>query len=484
VRKSLYNKPLCLNWYDEFLMRYKSTRGGVTNVTFKDAVIMGLASDGGLLLPEHVPDVSSKLTQWRNLRYQDLAFEVMSHFVDDIDSETLRDIIERSYANFDHEEITPVREVGQVFVLELFHGPTLAFKDVALQFLGNVFEHILTERNSTVNILGATSGDTGSAAIEGIRGKAHINIYIMFPEGKTSPIQEQQMTSVLDDNVHNIAIEGSFDDCQSLMKSVFTDLPFKESHNLAAVNSVNWTRVLAQVVYYFSAYFQLGSPFQFDVSVPTGNFGNILAGFIAKKMGLPIRRLILATNSNDILSRFFNTGIYERGRVSYTHSPSMDIQVSSNFERYLYYKCDEDPVKLSEFMDRFAETGRAEMRFNADRFDESFLAASVSDDDTEAVIRHYFETHDYLVDPHTAVGLAVADRFRDESVPLLCLSTAHPAKFEGVMLKTLPGADVSHPTLEALRDLPTRKKVMKADVALIKSLIAEKPEVGTASDTL
>ncbi len=432
---------------------------------------MGLAPDGGLLLPEQIPDVAEELVQWQNLGYAELAYEVMSYYIDDIDPETLREIIERSYATFDHELVTPVRNVGDVHILELFHGPTLAFKDVALQFLGNIFEHILTERQTTVNILGATSGDTGSAAIAGIRGKSNINIYIMFPEGKTSTIQEQQMTSVLDNNVHNIAINGSFDDCQSLMKSVFSDLEFKQSHNLAAVNSVNWTRVLAQIVYYFSGYFQIGSPLHFDVCVPTGNFGNILAGFLARKMGLPIRRLILATNSNDILARFFNSGVYERGPVNFTHSPAMDIQVSSNFERYLYYKCDENPTKLSEFMQGFADTGRAEMRFNSSRFDPVFRAASVSDEETRNTIKRYFDSHQYVVDPHTAVGLSVAARFRDDTVPLLALSTAHPAKFEDVMANALPGSAITHPTLEALKGLPTRKKLLDAHVAEIKLLI-------------
>ena len=460
-------------------MIYKSTRGNVEHLAFKDAVIMGLASDGGLLLPEQIPDVSNQLADWQDFSYQQLAFELMSLYVDDIDDAALREIIDKSYATFDSDLVTPVRLVGDIHILELFHGPTLAFKDIALQFLGNVFEHILSERNTTINILGATSGDTGSAAIAGVRGKANINIYIMFPEGKTSPVQEQQMTSVLDDNVHNIALRGSFDDCQELMKSVFGDLSFKHSLNLAAVNSVNWTRVLAQIVYYFSAYYQMGSPGQFDACVPTGNFGNILAGYIAREMGLPIRKLILATNSNDILARFFNSGVYERGEVHFTHSPAMDIQVSSNFERYLYYKTGKDPEKLTEFMAQFANRGKAEMRFNSTSFDAGFVAASVSDDETTATIRRYFETHEYLVDPHTAVGLAVAERYRDPQVPLLSLSTAHPAKFEDVIGKALPGVSVSHPTLEALRHLPTRKTVLDVDVQAVKKMIKTESSIAS-----
>ena len=450
-------------------MRYKSTRGNVTGVTFKDAVMMGLASDGGLLIPESIPNLAPCLDRWNGLSYQELALEVMSPFIDDIDRDTLKNIIDRSYVTFDHPGITPVCQLGNIFLLELFHGPTLAFKDIALQFLGNMFEHILTERQSTVNILGATSGDTGSAAIAGIRGKENINIYVMFPEGKTSPVQELQMTSILDDNVHNISVKGSFDDCQLLMKSIFSDLAFKETHNLAAVNSVNWTRVLAQIVYYFSAYYQLGRPEQFDVCVPTGNFGNIFAGYMAKRMGLPIRRLILATNSNDILARFFNTGVYERGGVNFTHSPAMDIQVSSNFERYLYYKCDGDSEKVKEFMHNFLTHGRADMRFNSTRLDESFRASSVSNEETIETIRRYADELDYIVDPHTAVGLAVANKLVEPDIPLLSLSTAHPAKFEDVMLAA--GSKVSHPTLEALKGSPTRKKVMQANIADIKALI-------------
>ena len=280
------------------------------------------------------------------------------------------------------------------------------------------------------------------------------------------------MTSVLDANVHNVGIEGSFDDCQALMKSVFSDLPFKEKYNLASVNSVNWTRVLAQVVYYFSAFNQLGQPDQFDVCVPTGNFGDIFAGYVAKQMGLPIRKLILATNSNDILSRFFNTGIYERGSVNFTHSPAMDIQVASNFERYLYYKCNQDSGKLREFMESFANCGKAEMRFNSASFDDDFLAASVDNEETISTIRKYHEKYNYIADPHTAVGLAVADHYRDESVPLLSLATAHPAKFEEVMVKALPGTKVDHPTLNALEGLETRKTVLSANVDDVKALIA------------
>lgn len=452
-------------------MKYCSTRGGVSGLSFKDAVIMGLADDGGLLIPEHIPDVSPHLARWAGLSYPGLALEIMAHYIDDIARDELAEIIERSYATFDSATVTPVKAVGDVHVLELFHGPTLAFKDVALQFLGNVFEHILLERGSQVSILGATSGDTGSAAIAGIRGKNNIQIYIMFPDGKTSPVQELQMTTVLDDNVHNLAIEGSFDDCQRMMKEIFSDLPFKQKHNLAAVNSVNWTRVLAQIVYYFSAWYQLGQPKHFDVAVPTGNFGNICAGFYAMRMGLPISRLILCSNENDILCRLFNTGVYRRGPVNITHSPAMDIQVSSNVERYLYYKFGESPSKVSAFMKSFAEQGEATVHFNTDRFDQAFLAGSANNDETIETIREVYGEVGYLLDPHSAVGVCVGRRFRREDIPLLCLATAHPAKFSDAIEMALPGIGVHHESLDSLAELPARKLKLKADVSAVRQVI-------------
>jgi threonine synthase len=456
------------------MMKYRSTRGGVADLSFKDAVIMGLADDGGLLVPHELPDVSTEFDRWAGLDYASLAFEVMSRFVDDIPADALKSLINESYESFDHPLVTPVVKVGNLHILELFHGPTLAFKDVALQFLGNVFEYILTERGAFVNILGATSGDTGSAAIAGVRGKANINIYVMFPEGKTSPTQELQMTTILDDNVHNIAIEGSFDDCQGLMKEIFSDLPFKERYSLAAVNSVNWARVLAQIVYYFSAWYQLGRPQTFDVAVPTGNFGNIFAGFCAREMGLPIRHLILASNENDILCRFFNTGVYKRGQVQYTWSPAMDIQVSSNFERYLYYQLGgsaESAEKVKAFMNTFLSTGEETLHFNTERLDSAFVAGAASNEETIATIRSVYEEQGYLPDPHTAVGVAVGRRFRTENIPLLCLATAHPAKFEEAIHEALPDVAVSHSTLAALLGLPVRKTLLKADVATVKHFI-------------
>ncbi len=456
-------------------MRYVSTRGGVNEVSFCDAVMMGLATDGGLTVPVSIPDVSDQLADLKNLSYTELAYRIMSVFIDDIEDDDLIEIIEKSYATFDDPLVTPLVEVGDFHVLELFHGPTLAFKDVALQFLGNVFEHILKERALTLNILGATSGDTGSAAISGVRGKENINIFIMFPEGKTSLLQEKQMTTVLDDNVQNIAIEGSFDDCQSILKSVFSDLEFKEAYHLGAVNSVNWARVLAQVVYYFSAYAQLGAPKEFQVCVPTGNFGNIFAGYIARSMGLPIRTLILATNQNDILHRFFTTGRYERGDVCFSHSPAMDIQVASNFERYLYFEFDKNTEKVKEFMTSFIDTGRAEANFNTLNFDSAFSSGSATDEETIRMIAKMKDEEDYLMDPHTAVGVHVGLRLRNEDMPLVCMATAHPAKFDAAMHEALgeTAGAVRHPALEEIKDAPSRKTVLAAEPDAVKAFIEE-----------
>lgn len=454
-------------------MKYRSTRGGVDSLAFKDAVIMGLADDGGLLVPCDMPNVAAELPRWNGLGYTRLAFEIMSRFIGDIPDEELKSMIEESYSTFDDPLVTPLHQLEDYAVLELFHGPTLAFKDVALQFLGNMFEHILTERRAEVNILGATSGDTGSAAIAGVRGKDNIHIYILFPEGKTSLVQELQMTTVLDDNVHNVAIRGSFDDCQALMKEIFSDLTFKERYSLAAVNSVNWCRVLAQIVYYFSAWYQLGMPERFDVAVPTGNFGNVFAGYCARRMGLPVRRLILATNENDILSRFFNTGVYRRGEVRLTYSPAMDIQVSSNFERYLFYVMGEDPVKVTAFMKSFLEKGEETVHYNTATVDDTFVAGSADNEQTLATIRSVYEKADYLVDPHTAVGIAVAERLRDADTPLVCLATAHPAKFEDAVAKAIPGFEVPSGLYESLRDQPTRKSVLDADVDQVKHFIEQ-----------
>ncbi len=438
-------------------------------VSFLDAVMTGLAPDGGLLLPENLPNIGNKLEGWKDLSYQELAFEVMSLFTTDMPADDLKQLIEKSYSTFRADEVTPVVPVGDLHILELWHGPTLAFKDVALQFLGNLFEYILEKRGGELNILGATSGDTGSAAIYGVHGKKNIKIFIMHPEGRTSPIQEKQMTSVLDDNVFNLAVDGTFDDCQHLMKSIFGDVAFKHEHSLGSVNSVNWARVLAQTVYYFYSFFRVqertgANEVQF--SVPTGNFGDIMAGYIATQMGLPVKKLILATNENNILSRFFNSGEYSMGSVVPTLSPSMDIQVASNFERYLYYRTDKDSVKLSELMDGFTKTGA----LHIDGSDDLFAAGEGNTAETLATIKKYADDFGYILDPHTAVGVAVAEKFQCLETPTIYLATAHPAKFTEA-IEQATGEVAHHPELDKLADAETRCDSIANDEAAIRDYL-------------
>jgi len=469
-------------------MKYVSTRGQVDSVEFTDAVLMGLADDGGLIVPERIPDLSGRLDELRELSYSDLALEIVSAYATDISREDLAALIGKSYGEVFDPAVAPVVRVGDAFILELWHGPTMSFKDVALQLLGNLFEHILSSRGGALNILGATSGDTGSAAICGVRGRKGINIFIMHPQGRISPIQQRQMTTVLDANVHNIAIEGSFDDCQQIMKSLAGDLDFKRAYSLGAVNSVNWARVLAQMVYYFHAAFrvrELTGAEKVRVCVPTGNFGNILAGWYAMRMGAPIERLILATNSNDILSRFFNTGRYSLGEVCQTLAPAMDIQVASNFERYLYYKVGCDPDRLRELMAGFAETGGLEVEVAPGQaVDDAFEAGAADTDELLEAIRACYQEHGYLLDPHTACGLSVAHSLvpahvgsgrgqSDEGSPLVCIATAHPAKFPEA-IKQATGSDLAHhPTIDELMGLPTLCETLPKDQEAVRRFIIE-----------
>jgi threonine synthase len=454
-------------------MKYISTRGGTPAMGFQDAVMTGLAPDGGLMIPERIPDVRDRLDHWKTLSYQDVTFEILRLFVDLPDAD-LRDLIHRSYAPFTHPEIAPAVPVGQIQVLELFHGPTLAFKDIALQFLSNFFDYTLKQRGARLNILGSTSGDTGSAAIHGVRGRDRINIFIMHPHGRVAPLQERQMTAVLDPNVFNLAIRGTFDDCQRIMKSIFGDLDFKTRHALGAINSVNWARVLAQIVYYFSAGLYVldqNKARSVRFAVPTGNFGDILAGYYAQRMGLPISKLILATNENDILARFFATGTYSVGEVVPTISPSMDIQVASNFERYLYYLLGGDSAKLADLMKQFGRAGSMSLpQQRGGGVDPLFAAGVGTTSDTLATIRRYHSEHGYVLDPHTAVGVFVGEKHRADGEPLVCLATAHPAKFSQAIRDAI-GKDVTHATLEKLRDAPTRCEVLPAEEKAVRDYL-------------
>jgi threonine synthase len=389
----------------------------------------------------------------------------------EISSGDLRVLIERSYATFAHPEVTPLVDVGDLRILELFHGPTAAFKDVALQFLGNLFEYLLARDGGELNICGATSGDTGSAAIYGVRGKARISIFMLHPKGRISPIQERQMTSVLDANVHNIAVRGSFDDAQRIVKALFNDLPFKSEFSLGAVNSINWARILAQMVYYVFAWARCtgGDPERrVSFAVPTGNFGDVFAGYLVKRMGVPIDRLIIATNRNDILTRFLATGVYAVGEVYRTLSPAMDIQIASNFERYLYFLHDGDAGKVRALLETLQATGRLEVdaaRHARARAD--FDAVAVSDAETLEQIRQTYAAADYILCPHTAVGVKAGGAAED----LICLATAHPAKFNEAIQLAIGRDAPLPPALQGLMDLPTRCLELDARAEPLKAHI-------------
>ncbi len=457
-------------------MKYVSTRGDAPSLSFEDAVIAGLASDGGLYVPSEIPQFSAeKIAGFSSLSYEELMFEVISPFVDgDIPDADLKGIIKESYAEFRHADIAPLTKIGRgEYILELFHGPTMAFKDFALQFLGRVFDYILKKRNKNVTVVGATSGDTGSAAIEGCRHSEHVNIFIMHPYKRVSDVQRKQMTTVLADNVHNIALKGNFDDCQHIVKELFADQSFLNGGRLVAVNSINWCRIMAQVVYYFYCAIRLGAPDKkVAFSVPTGNFGDIFAGYIAMKMGLPIDKLIVATNENDILHRFFANNDYSKSELLHTLSPSMDIQVSSNFERLLYYIYDEDAAKIAELMIGFHEKG---ISIDADKYQktrEIFDSYAVDDEQIVKTIAQVFEKSGEVIDPHTATGVCAARNCdKNQNVAMVILSTAHPAKFPDAIVK----AGVKEPELpDYIADLMSREEkydVVDNDIEKIKEFI-------------
>lgn len=441
--------------------RYISTRGNAPALSFEEVVLAGLAPDGGLYVPDSIPTFSiAEITALQNASYTELAYEIISRFMDkSIAPEVLEHIVADTYKTFLHPAVAPLSQLdAHTFVLELFHGPTLAFKDFALQFLGRLLAHILEKRKEKATIIGATSGDTGSAAIYGCRGHDSMQIFILHPKGRVSDVQRRQMTTVPDKNVHNIAIEGTFDDCQAIVKALFNDVIFRQKHQLAAVNSINWARILAQVVYYFYAALELGAPAKrVSFSVPTGNFGDIYAGYIAKRMGLPVEQLIIATNRNHILTRCLETGVYDMEKVVPTLSPSMDIQVSSNFERLLFDLHDGDGQAVSGLMQQLQQQKKFTLSPSVlRRFQNEFSSASVTDDDTLKTIADTHTATGMLLDPHTAVGLAAGLRCRAETAtPLVVLATAHPAKFPQAVKKA---TSMQPPLPDSMRDLMTRKE--------------------------
>jgi len=417
-------------------VKYISTRGQAEALDFEGVTLAGLARDGGLYVPETLPRLApDHIRAMRGKSYPEVAFQVIQPFVaGSVTDAELKQMLETTYgAAFRHPAVTPLVQLGSnEWLLELFHGPTLAFKDVALQLLGRFFDHFTSASQKKLTILGATSGDTGSAAIEGCRGRDNVNIYMLHPKGRVSEVQRRQMTTVIEDNVKNIAIEGTFDDCQALVKACFNDLPFRDAANLTAVNSINWARVMAQIVYYFTSAVALGAPDRtVSFTVPTGNFGDIFAGHIAKGMGLPIAKLNIATNSNDILARTLETGTYALGGTSSTISPSMDIQISSNFERLLFDLGGRNGEQVSEYMKALQRDKGFELRADhLAKLRHSFNAGRANDTETRAEMKKCYEETGYLTDPHTAVGLAITRKNLGEGTePMITLATAHPAKF-------------------------------------------------------
>ncbi len=466
-------------------MLYISTRQGSQGTPaplgFEDVMLAGLARDGGLYLPEAWPQFSTaEIAALRDKPYVEVAYRVMRPFVGDaFDEPTFRRLIAEAYSSFETPDVAPLMPLGDsgLYLLELFHGPTLAFKDVALQLLGRMLDAKLVERNRHATIVGATSGDTGSAAIEAVRDRKTIDIFMLFPHGRVSEVQRRQMTTVLAPNVHNIAVAGTFDDCQDLAKACFNDLAFRDRHALTAVNSINFARVMAQIVYYFWAALKLGAPEkQVAFTVPTGNFGNVYAGYAARQMGLPISHFVVAANSNDILARFLETGAMTMTGVTPTLSPSMDIQISSNFERLLFDLYGRDGKTLAEAMAVFRKTGTLELGANAlGGVREIFDSGRVDDDGTLVAIADCHHRYGETIDPHTAVAYAVAHQHRrDPAIPMIVLATAHPAKFPDAVQRATGERPALPARLGDLMDRVERFDGLPNDVTALKALIDDR----------
>ena len=469
-------------------MKYISTRGDPTERDFSEILLEGLAPDGGLYLPTHYPKVDdATLTRWRGLGYADLAFEILSLFITDIPQADLKLLVDRTYtkATYGSDAIVPVRRlaggVSPLYIEALSNGPTLAFKDMAMQLLGNLFEYELARRGERLNILGATSGDTGSAAEYAMRGKKGVRVFMLSPQGRMSPFQQAQMFSLQDPNIHNIAVEGVFDDCQDIVKAVSNDLEFKRRHKIGTVNSINWARLLAQVVYYFAGYFQVTSSNAERVSfaVPSGNFGNVCAGHVARCMGLPVAELVVATNENDVLDEFFRTGRY-RVRASAetfeTSSPSMDISKASNFERFVFDLLGRDGARVAElFGAGLVRDGGFQL--SVDEFDRirgfGFVSGKSSHADRLATIRSTWADHHDMIDTHTADGLKVGREHQQPGVTMIVLETALPAKFAATIEEALGRPPLRPAALDGIEDLPKRFVVMPVDVARVKAYVEQ-----------
>lgn len=464
-------------------MKYVSTRGEAPVLGFSDALLAGLARDGGLYLPEEFPQFSpAEIRALRGKSYVDIATAVLTPFTGgEIPADDFKRMIREAYTTFRHDAVCPLIQTGaNEFVLELFHGPTLAFKDVAMQLLARLMDYTLAKRGERATIVGATSGDTGGAAIEAFAGRDRTDIFILFPNGRVSPVQQRQMTSSTASNVHALSIEGNFDDCQNVVKGMFNDLKFRDAVSLSGVNSINWARIMPQIVYYFTSALSLGAPDRpVSFTVPTGNFGDIFAGYVAKRMGLPIELLVVATNDNDILTRTFETGAYEMRGVAQTTSPSMDIQISSNFERLLFEAHERDAASVRRLMDGLKQSGN----FSIDekplaKIRNEFAAGRSSVDETAAIIKSVLASDGYLLDPHSAIGVKVARDHHNSATPMVVLATAHPAKFPAAV-RAASGIDPQLPAW--LADLMERKEnftVLHNDLKIVEEYVSRHTRAG------
>ena len=454
-------------------MKYVSTRDNSNEYNFEEVFIKGLADDGGLYVPTYLKKYTHKeLLDLKNLNYNELSTEIINQFLSDfISKEELLSLVKKSYSTFREKEVVKISSIGKLKLLELFHGPTLAFKDVAMQFIGNLYEYYLSKNDKKINIVVATSGDTGAAAIDAIKGKSNLNIFVLHPNNRISPVQRKLMTTVEEKNVFNIAIDGNFDDCQNIVKSMFSDLEFSKSINMSGVNSINWARIIAQAVYYFYAYFKLGKE-TVSFSVPTGNFGDVFAGYLAKIMGLPIDKLIVATNENDILHRAISKGDYISREVKETLSPSMDIQLASNFERLIYYINNSDSKITLDIMKKIKQNSYQIEKNNLDIIQKDFLSESCNEQETLDIIKKNYEENNIILDPHTAVGVGAAKKlsFND----CVVLSTAHPCKFPDATNNAINKNEKLPRELQHVLDKNENFQVLKNNVEGIKKFVKSK----------
>ncbi len=455
-------------------MRYVSTRDNSKEYSFEDVFIKGLADDGGLYVPKSLKKFSSdELSELKNLNYNDLSTEIINQFSSDfISKDDLSSLIKKSYSTFREKEVVKISNIGDLKLLELFHGPTLAFKDVAMQFIGNLYEYYLGKNDKKINIVVATSGDTGAAAIDAIKGKSNLNIFVLHPNNRISPVQRKLMTTVEDENVFNIAIDGNFDDCQNIVKQMFSDLDFSKSINMSGVNSINWARIIAQAVYYFYTYFKLDSDKPISYSVPTGNFGDVFAGYLAKQMGLPIDKLIVATNENDILHRAISNGDYVSKKVKETLSPSMDIQLASNFERLIYYVNNSNSEITSDIMKKIKQNEYKIDKSNLGIIQKDFVSESCNENETLEIIKKNFEKNNVILDPHTAVGVGAANKLNLNDC--VVLSTAHPCKFPAATDNAINKHEELPKELQYVHGKEENFQLLKNDKEAVKNFVKSK----------